>query len=74
MCFHGARFDARVALDGTIVLLEEQDRSVWNWSDVREGVAWLARLGRRRRELTRSITVEAGIAWEHCTRADLRRH
>src|SRR5271163_713744 len=43
MCFHGARFDARVARDGAIVLLEEQDRSVWNWSDVREGVAWLAR-------------------------------
>ncbi len=43
MCFHAARFDARVALDGAIVLLEEQDRSAWNWGDVREGMAWLAR-------------------------------
>ena len=43
MCFHAARFDARVALDGAIVLLEEQDRYAWNWSDVREGMAWLAR-------------------------------
>src|SRR5262249_24891727 len=42
MCFHAARFDARVARDGTIVLLEEQDRSTWNWSDVREGMTWLA--------------------------------
>ena len=27
-----ARFDARVALDGAIVLLEDQDRSTWNWA------------------------------------------
>ncbi len=39
MCFHAARFDARVGLDGAIVLLEEQDRSTWSWSDVREGMA-----------------------------------
>ncbi len=64
MCFHGARFDARVALDGAIVLLEEQDRSAWNWSDVREGMAWLARSAAGD-ELTR-YHVEAGIAWEHC--------
>jgi RNA polymerase sigma-70 factor (ECF subfamily) len=64
MCFHGARFDARVGLDGAIVLLEEQDRSAWNWSDVREGMAWLARSAAGD-ELTR-YHVEAGIAWEHC--------
>ena len=64
MRFHGARFDARVALDGAIVLLEEQDRSAWNWSDVREGMAWLARSAAGD-ELTR-YHVEAGIAWEHC--------
>src|SRR5438128_8703220 len=64
MCFHAARFDARVARDGAIVLLEEQDRSAWNWSDVREGMAWLARSAAGD-ELTR-YHVEAGIAWEHC--------
>ncbi len=64
MCFHAARFDARVALDGGIVLFEQQDRSSWNWSGVREGMEWLARstVGD---ELTR-YHVEAGIAWEHC--------
>ena len=66
MCFHGARFEARVAGDGAIVLLEEQDRSAWNWSDVREGMAWLARSAAGD-ELTR-YHVEAGIAWEHCPR------
>jgi RNA polymerase sigma-70 factor (ECF subfamily) len=64
MCFHAARFDARVAQGGAIVLLEEQDRSAWRWSDVREGMAWLARSAAGD-ELTR-YHVEAGIAWEHC--------
>jgi RNA polymerase sigma-70 factor (ECF subfamily) len=64
MCFHGARFDARIALDGAVVLLGEQDRIAWNWSDVREGMAWLARSAAGG-ELTR-YHVEAGIAWEHC--------
>jgi RNA polymerase sigma-70 factor (ECF subfamily) len=64
MCFHGARFEARVALDGAIVLLEEQDRSAWNWSDVREGMEWLARSATGD-ELTR-YHAEAAIAWEHC--------
>jgi RNA polymerase sigma-70 factor (ECF subfamily) len=64
MCFHGARFDARIALDGAIVLLEEQDRSAWNWSDVREGMEWFARSAAGD-ELTR-YHVEAAIAWEHC--------
>src|SRR5438128_11115309 len=64
MCFHGARFDARVAVDGAIALLEEQDRCAWNWSDVREGMAWLARSAAGD-ELTR-YHVEAGIAWGHC--------
>ena len=63
-CFHAARFDARVALDGAIVLLEEQDRSAWNWNDVREGMAWLAKSAAGE-ELTR-YHLEAGIAWEHC--------
>jgi RNA polymerase sigma-70 factor (ECF subfamily) len=64
MCFHCARFDARVGLDGAIVLLEEQDRCTWNWNDVREGMAWFAK-SVAGDELTR-YHVEAGIAWEHC--------
>jgi RNA polymerase sigma-70 factor (ECF subfamily) len=67
MCFQAARFDARVAADGTIVLLEEQDRSAWNHSDVREGMAWFARSAAGD-ELTR-YHVEAAIAWEHCRAA-----
>ena len=64
MCFHAARLNSRVAVDGTIVLLEEQDRATWNWSDVREGMEWLAKSAAGD-EVTR-YHVEAGIAWEHC--------
>jgi len=64
MCFHAARFDARVALDGGIVLFEQQDRAAWKWSDVREGMDWLAR-STAGDEVTR-YHLEAGIAWEHC--------
>jgi RNA polymerase sigma-70 factor (ECF subfamily) len=67
MCLHAARFDARVAGGGAIVLLEEQDRSAWNWGDVREGMAWLAQAAAGD-ELTR-YHIEAGIAWEHCRAA-----
>ena len=42
--FHGAHADARIALDGAIVLLEEQDRSAWNWADVVK--AWRGSPGR----------------------------
>jgi RNA polymerase sigma-70 factor (ECF subfamily) len=64
MCFHAARFDARVALDGGVILFEQQDRSAWNWGDVREGMGWLA-WSAAGDGLTR-YHVEAGIAWEHC--------
>ena len=36
-----ARFDARAALGGAIVLLKQQDHCAWNWSDVREGMTWI---------------------------------
>ncbi len=64
ICFHSARFDARVAFDGRIILLEDQDRTKWNWSDVREGMTWLRRAATGS-ELSR-YHIEAAIAWEHC--------
>jgi RNA polymerase sigma-70 factor (ECF subfamily) len=64
LCFHAARFDARIAQGGDIILLEEQERGAWNWSDVREGMGWLARSAAGD-ELTH-YHVEAAIAWEHC--------
>ncbi len=38
MLLHDARRDARVAADGDIVLLEDQDRGKWNRAQIREGL------------------------------------
>jgi RNA polymerase sigma-70 factor (ECF subfamily) len=37
MLLHDSRCDARVSADGELVLLEEQDRSLWHTEQIREG-------------------------------------
>jgi RNA polymerase sigma factor (sigma-70 family) len=64
LAFHAARFDARVSPAGTIVLLEEQDRSTWDWGLVREAMSWMARSASG--NVMSRYHVEAAIAWEHC--------
>lgn len=39
MLLHDSRRDARVGLDGEIVLLEEQERTRWNQDEIGEGLA-----------------------------------
>ncbi len=39
MLLHESRRESRVARDGSMVLLEEQDRTSWNQAQIREGVA-----------------------------------
>jgi RNA polymerase sigma factor (sigma-70 family) len=62
-CFHAARLGARVAEDGNLLLLAEQDRSRWDGELVSEGVRRLAasaegsRLG--------AWHLEAAIAAQH---------
>jgi RNA polymerase sigma-70 factor (ECF subfamily) len=41
MLLHDARRPARVGPEGSLVLLEEQDRSLWNREQIREGMAVL---------------------------------
>ena len=38
MLLHDSRRDARVSADGEIVLLEEQDRSLWDAAEIAEGI------------------------------------
>ena len=65
MCFHAARFDTRVAADGSLVVLDDQDRKAWDQSMIRRGLWALSesaggdRLGR--------YHLEASIAAQHCT-------
>jgi RNA polymerase sigma-70 factor (ECF subfamily) len=37
MLLHDSRRDARMSADGELVLLEEQDRGLWHWEQIREG-------------------------------------
>ena len=43
MLLHESRRAARVSADGELVLLEQQDRSTWNHSLIREGIALVER-------------------------------
>ena len=64
MHLHTARFAARVDRSGGLLLLEEQDRSLWDHGRMRVGVEWLARsaIG----DAFSRYHAEAGIAAEHC--------
>ena len=64
MCFHAARFDARVDGWGGLLLLEEQDRSQWNGALIERGLDHLARSARG--ASVSRFHAEAGIAAEHC--------
>jgi RNA polymerase sigma factor (sigma-70 family) len=60
---HAARFDARVDGAGGLLLLEEQDRSLWDRELIHIGFGYLYRAARG--ESSR-FHVEAAIAAEHC--------
>jgi RNA polymerase sigma-70 factor (ECF subfamily) len=64
MCFHAARFDARADGMGGLLLLEEQDRSLWDRELIQRGLVHLIRSTRG--ETMSRYHVEAGIAAEHC--------
>ncbi len=58
-----ARAPARLSADGTIVLLEDQDRSLWNQKMIAEGVALLDKAVRHQRP--GAYQVQAAIAALH---------
>ena len=64
MHFHAARLGARLDGMGGLLLLEEQDRSLWDRERMRLGAEWLARAASG--EVFSRFHAEAGIAAEHC--------
>jgi RNA polymerase sigma factor (sigma-70 family) len=64
MHLHAARLGARSDGMGGLLLLEEQDRSLWDREQMRVGVEWLERSARG--EVFTRYHAEAGIAAEHC--------
>jgi len=64
MHLHSARMTARQDASGGLLLLEEQNRSLWDPEQIRVGLSWLARAAQG--ELFTRYHAEAGIAAEHC--------
>jgi len=70
MCLHAARFDARIDSNGCLVILEEQDRALWDQDLIAEGIQFLSRSA-----FGISVTayhLEAAIAAEHSVAASFR--
>ncbi len=63
MLLHESRRPARVGIDGDLVLLEHQDRSMWNREHIREGIGLVERALATRR--FGSYTLQAAIAAVH---------
>lgn len=61
---HAARFEARVDGAGGLLLLEDQDRSLWDRELIEVGLSYLHRAARG--EQFSRFHVEAAIAVEHC--------
>ena len=64
MCFHAARFDARLDGDGHLLTMEFQDRSQWSGPLIREGFRYLMQSNCGKD--VGAIHLEAGIAALHC--------
>ncbi len=60
---HDSRRDARTTVDGDIITLEDQDRSLWNRAQITEGLGLVGRAMASRR--IGPYTVQAAIAAEH---------
>ena len=67
MLLQASRMDSRTDASGCVVLLADQDRSLWNWQRIREAVDWMTTAAQGD-QLSR-YHVESAIAWEHA-RAD----
>lgn len=63
MLLHDSRRDARVNKDGELILLEEQDRSLWHWEQIQEGSALLE--SALRAGSSHEYALEAAIAALH---------
>lgn len=64
MHLHAARMSARQDGDGGLVLLEEQDRALFDREQIASGLSWLARSADG--DVFSRYHAEAGIAAEHC--------
>lgn len=70
MCFHASRFDARMNDNGSLILYDDQDSSLWNTDLISKGAYFLKMAGKGN-DLSK-YHLEAGIAAWHTQQADSR--
>jgi RNA polymerase sigma factor (sigma-70 family) len=70
MCFHASRFEARINLNGDLILYEDQDTSLWDTELIKQGEFYLNKAAEGN-ELTK-YHLEAGIAWWHTSKSDTK--
>jgi len=63
MLLHDSRRDARVGADGELVLLEDQNRGLWHWDQIREGTGLVE--SALRRGAAGAYALQAAIAALH---------
>ncbi len=63
MCLHAARFDSRIEGDDTIILLEQQDRSLWDRELIQVGLHYLNLSSSG--SVISAYHIESAIAAEH---------
>lgn len=67
MCLHAARFDARIDNNDCLVILEDQDRDLWDKELITQGLRFLYRSAAG--GTATAYHLEAAIAAEHCLAA-----
>ncbi|HKB44267.1 MAG TPA: sigma-70 family RNA polymerase sigma factor [Chitinophagaceae bacterium] len=68
MCFNSARSNARLDKEGNILLLKDQDRSLWDQSLIERGLRFIEDSAAG--EMLSAYHLEAAIACEYITAAD----
>lgn len=69
MCFHTARFDARIDENGVMILLADQNRKRWNKELIKSGIYHLSEASKG--DAISSYHIEANIAALHTTAKSL---
>jgi RNA polymerase sigma factor (sigma-70 family) len=70
LCFHSARFEARMDTNNSLIVLEEQDRRRWNRELIDRGLQFLSQSSGGTQ--VTAYHLEAAIAAEHCLAPDFR--
>lgn len=65
MCLHTARLDSRLSTNGDLILLANQDRTLWNDELIKKGSAYLIKSAEG--EILSIFHIEAAIAYTHCS-------